>query len=339
MNHNFLGQPSREDLQTLDQLRRQLMPMIGLLDKLHADMQQKMYHGDVVDWPHIRHTISVINSYLTSINAYINGSYRHKEEAIKDTNGKPILDSEKNPLMSYRDTANEGHADQIAALHVYPQAPFPMGNEQLATMAAILLNKRLGPPEENWVEERLRKAAEFAYVPGEWGIEARKPVEVKEEEKEDEEDEGEQKGALEGLPMKRVKGTLNEDQIMEMWTVGHKVTFDKTYQDDNGIGEVQEEDEEEEDDDEDEEMEDVKVEGLTPSQGGAASAAPDQDMEDGEEESEAAETPKAPPAPVVMIQRAPPAVHKPVPGVPVMALGIVHRFMSSGDVQPPAGLR
>jgi hypothetical protein len=337
MNHNFLGQPSREDLQTLDQLRRQLMPMIGLLDKLHADMQQKMFHGDVVDWPHIRHTISVINSYLTSINAYINGSYRHKEEAIKDTNGKPILDSEKNPLMSYRDTANEGHADQIGAMHVYPQAPFPMTNEQLAGMASILLDKRMGPPEEKWVEERLRKAAEFAYVPGEWGIEARKAVDVKKEENEDEEDDGEQKGALEGLPMKRVKGTLNEDQIMEMWTVGHKTTFDKTYQDEKGIGEVEEEDEEEED--EDEEMEDVKVEGLTPSQGGAANAAPDQDMEDGEEESEAPETPKAPPAPVVMIQRAPPAVHKPVPGVPVMALGIVHRFMASGDVQPPAGQR
>jgi hypothetical protein len=60
MNHNFLGQPSREDLQTLDQLRRQLMPMIGLLDKLHADMQTKLFRGEVVDWPHIRHTISVI---------------------------------------------------------------------------------------------------------------------------------------------------------------------------------------------------------------------------------------------------------------------------------------
>jgi hypothetical protein len=338
MNHNFLGQPSREDTQTLDQLRRQLMPMIGLLDKLHADMQTKLFRGEVVDWPHIRHTISVINSYLTSINAYINGSYRHKEEAIKDTNGKPILDEEKNPRMLYRDTANEGHADRIGALHVFPQAPYPMMNERLASMAAVLLDKRLGPPEEKWVEERLRKAAEFAYVPGEWGIEARK-VEAKEESGEEEDDDGEQKGALEGLPMKRVKGTLNEDEILEMWAVGHKTTFDKTYQREQGIGE-DEGVEDEEEDEEDEEMEDVKIEGHTPSQGGAASAAPDQDMEDGEDESEEAETPKAPPAaPVVMIQRAPPAVHKPVPGVPVMALGFVHRFMASGEVQPPAGQR
>jgi hypothetical protein len=336
MNHNFLGQPGREDLQTLDQLRRQLMPMIGLLDKLHADMQTKMYNGGVVDWPHIRHTISVINSYLTSINAYINGSYRHKVEEIKDTNGKAILDSEKNPLMAYRDTANEGHADRVGALHVFPQAPFPMMNERLAGMAGVLLEKRLGPAEQKWVEERLRKAAEFAYVPGEWGIEARK-VDVKVEEDEDEEDDGEQKGALEGLPMKRVKGTLNEDQIMEMWAVGHKTTFDKTYQREKGIGEVEEEEEEDEEEDEDEEMEDVKIEGVTPSQG--AGAAADQDMEDGEEESEDVETPKAPPAPVVMIQRAPPAVHRAVPGVPVMSLGIVHRFMASGEVQPPAGQR
>jgi hypothetical protein len=337
MNHNFLGQPSREDLQTLDQLRRQLMPMIGLLDKLHSDMQQKLFRGEVVDWPHIRHTVSVINSYLTSINAYINGSYRHKEEALKDTNGNAILDEEKNPRMLYRDTANEGHADRIGAMHVFPQAPYPMTNERLASMAAVLLDKRLGPPEEKWVEERLRKAAEFAYVPGEWGIEARK-VETKEEgadEEDEEDDDGEQGGALEGLPMKRVKGTLNEDQILEMWTVGHKTTFDKGYQRDRGFGEAEEAEDDEEDEDEDEEMEDVKIEGRTPSQGGVASAALD-----GEEEFEESETPRAQPAaPVVMIQRAPPAVHKPVPGTPVMALGFVHRFMTSGEVQPPPGQR
>jgi hypothetical protein len=343
MNHNFLGQPSREDLQTLDQLRRQLMPMIGLLDKLHADMQTKLFRGEVVDWPHIRHTISVINSYLTSINAYINGSYRHKEEAIKDTNGNAILDEEKNPRMLYRDSANEGHADRIGAMHVFPQAPYPMMNERLASMAAVLLDKRLGPPEEKWVEERLRKAAEFAYVPGEWGIDARK-VETKDDGvgAEDDEDDDEQGGALEGLPMKRVKGTLNEDQILEMWAVGHKTTFDKSYQRERGFGEAEEveDDEEEDEEDEDEEMEDVKIEGQTPSQGGVTSAAPGQDMENGEEESEESDTPRAQPAaPVVMIQRAPPAVHKPVPGAPVMALSYVHRFMASGEVQPPPGQR
>lgn len=330
MNHNFLGQPGREDIQALEQLRRQLMPMIGLLDKLHADMQTKLYRGEVVDWPHIRHTISVINAYLTSINGYINGSYKHREEQLKDVNGNPILDEEKNPRMLYRDTATEGMAPRIGAMHVYPQAPYPLGNERLASMAAVLLDKRLGGSEQKWVEDRLRKAAEFAYVPGQWGIEAKKGAEVKDADDEDDEEEG--KEALEGLPTKRVKGTLNEDEILDMWRIGHRIAFDKQFQRERGLGQdVGDEDEDEEDED-DEEMEDVKIEGVTPNVGDA-SAAPvngDQDME----VDSAAATPKPPPAaPVVMIQRAPPSVHQPVPGVPVMPLGYVHRFMSSGEVQ------
>ncbi|OAL05817.1 hypothetical protein IQ06DRAFT_289899 [Phaeosphaeriaceae sp. SRC1lsM3a] len=332
MNHNFLGQPGREDIQTLEQLRRQLMPMIGLLDKLHADMQSKLYRGEVVDWPHIRHTISVINAYLTSINSYINGSYKHREEALKDTNGNPILDEEKVPRMLYRDTASEGMAPRIGAMHVYPQAPFPLGNERLAGMAAVLLDKRLGGPEEKWVEERLRKAAEFAYVPGEWGIEARKPAAVVET-KDGEEDEGDEEGKalLEGLPTKRVKGTLSEDEILDMWGIGHRIAFDRQFQRERGLGQDGgEEDDEDEEDEEDEEMEDVKIEGVTPTTGVDAPNG-DQDMEI---ESEAAATPKPPPAaPVVLIQRAPAAVHQPVAGVPVMPLGFVHRFMASGEVQ------
>ncbi|KAH7405845.1 hypothetical protein DE146DRAFT_649863 [Phaeosphaeria sp. MPI-PUGE-AT-0046c] len=335
MNHNFVGQPGREDTQTLEQLRRQLMPMIGLLDKLHADMQSKLYHGEVVDWPHIRHTISVINAYLTSITGYINGSYKHREEQLKDTNGAPILDEEKNPRMLYRDTASEGMAPRIGAMHVYPQAPFPLGNERLAGMAAVLLDKRLGGSEEKWVEERLRKAAEFAYVPGEWGIEAKKPVDAADGE-EDEEEDG--KVYLEGLPTKRVKGTLSEDEVTDMWGIGHRIAFDRQVQRERGLGQdVGEDEDEDEEDEEDEEMEDVKIEGVTPSAGVDAIAAPaapangDQDMEGG---SEYAATPKPPPAaPVVMIQRAPPAVHQPVAGVPVMPLGFVHRFMSTGEIQ------
>jgi hypothetical protein len=344
MNHNFLGQPTREDTQALDQLRRQLMPMIGLLDKLYSEMHAKMFRGEAVDWPHIRHTISVINSYLTSINGYINGSYRHREEAIKDTNGKPILDEEKNPRMIYRDIANEGQAGRLGALHIYPQAPFPLTNERLAGMAGVLLDKRLGQPEEKWVEERLRKAAEFAYVPGEWGIEPRKSVEANDDDESDG-DEEDLKGCLEGLPTKRLKGTLNEDEIMEIWGIGHRTAFDRQYQRDQGYGQdggEQDDDEEDEDDEEEEEMEDVKIEGHTPMQANAATTKQtngDQDMED-RDGSEYPDTPKpAPAAPVVMIQRAPPAVHKSVPGMPIMALGIVHRFMTSAEVQGPAGQR
>jgi hypothetical protein len=317
------------------------MPMIGLLDKLHADMQHKMHRGEVVDWPQIRHTISAINSKLTSINGYINGYYKHAEEPIKDSNGNPMLDEENNPRMRYIDTANPGEAERIGALHAFPLAPYPINvNDQLAYMADILLEKRLGPNEQKWVEERLRKAAEFAYVPGELGIDARKPVEVKDES--DDEDDG-MKGWNDGIPTKRIKGTLNEDQIMEMWSVGHKTAFDKTYAKNMRFDEGEGEDEDE--DDEEEDMEDVKIEGLTPTVGGDAQGARaqgtegDQDMGDGEDGSEDADTPKAPPVPVVMIQRAPPAVHKPVPGKPSLSLSFVHRFMTSGEVEGAASQR
>ncbi|KAH8726802.1 hypothetical protein GQ44DRAFT_612641 [Phaeosphaeriaceae sp. PMI808] len=315
MNQNFLGQPTREDTQTLDQLRRQLMPMIGLLDKLQNDMVFKLNRGETVDWPHIRHTISIINSYLTSINAYINGSYRHTQEAVKDTAGNAILDEEKNPRMIYRDYANPGHAEGIGALHPYPQSPFPMLNERLAGMAQVLLDKRLGPTEEKWVEERLKKAAEFAYVPSEWGIEARKPIADKNEGGENNEDD-DMKGWDVGIPTKRVKGTLNEDEIIEMWGTGHRTAFDKQFGKDRRFADNGEGEDEDEDEDE---MED--------------------DMED-EEDFEDVDTPKvAPTASVVMIQRAPLAVHKPGMGAPVASLGFVQRFMTSTEAQGPVGQR
>ena len=50
MNHNFAGAPDREDLRILDQLRRQLLPMIAVMDKLQAEMQFKMSRGEAVDW-------------------------------------------------------------------------------------------------------------------------------------------------------------------------------------------------------------------------------------------------------------------------------------------------
>lgn len=305
------------------------MPMIGLLDKLHADMQHKLFQGQAVDWPNLSRTITKINGQLTSINQYINGSYKHREEVYRDVNGRPIIDAEGNQKMRYDDNPIEGHAEKLESLHVFPQAPFPMLDERLAGMAMVLLDKRLGPPEEKWVEERLRKAAGFAYVPGEWDIE---PKKVKEEEKEEDEEDNDSKGDVAGISTKRVKGTLSEDQIMEMWSLGHKTAFDRQYQDERKFGAQVAGEGNDEDDEEEEEMEDVKIEGQTP-----ARVEGDEDMDDDEEESEDADTPKAQSsAPVVMIQRAPPSVHKPVPGVPILSLGIVHRFMASGEVPQPA---
>jgi hypothetical protein len=149
-------------------------------------------------------------------------------------------------------------------------------------------------------------------VPDEWGIEPRKPAASKEEE-EDSEDE-DMKGWDKDLPTKRVQGSLKEDDIMDMWTNGHKTAFNREYWSQMG-------------------WDDAEEEGETPAAGS------DLDMEDEEEEEEAPAPPPPPPPPVVMIQRAAPAVHKPVPGAPVMSLGVVHRFMSCGDVQAPVGKR
>lgn len=50
MNRNFQGAPDREDLQVLDQMRRQLLPMIAVMNKLQHEMQYKMERGAAVDW-------------------------------------------------------------------------------------------------------------------------------------------------------------------------------------------------------------------------------------------------------------------------------------------------
>jgi hypothetical protein len=120
-----------------------------------------------------------------------------------------------------------------------------------------------------------------------------------------------------------------------MWSVGHKTAFDRQYQDEKKFGMQATGGGDEDDEDEDEEeMEDVKIEGQTPVEGEG-----DEDMDDEEDDSEDADSPKAQSsAPVVMIQRAPPSVHKPVPGVPMLSLGIVHRFMASGEVPQPGRL-
>jgi hypothetical protein len=324
MNPNFLGAPSREDIQALETLRNRIMPMIGLLDKVHADMQHALFRGEATSNPDIMRMYNKATSQLASVNAYLNGFYKHREEAYRDTNGRPMLDQEGNPRMRYTDTANEGVAERIEALHVFPQAPFPMDNEHLAVMADVLLSKRLNPPEEKWVEDRLRKAAEFAYVPGEWKIETLKKPAVETEEGDEDDD---SKGDVADISTKRFKGTLNEDEIVELWNVGHKTAFDRQYQTAMQFekraagGEMADEEGSEKD------MEDVKIEGQTPEG--------DENMEDDddEDEFEDVDTPRAaPPASVVVIQRAPPSVHKPVPGAPIMNLGIVHRFMASGEV-------
>ncbi|KAH3940238.1 hypothetical protein HBH70_228780 [Parastagonospora nodorum] len=315
MNQNFLGAPSREDLQVLETLRGRIMPMIGVLDKVHNDMQNHLFRGEALPNPDIMRMYRAATSQLASVNEYINGFYKHREEVYRDANGRPMIDQQGNQRMRYIDTADEGHAERVEALHVFPQAPFPMHNEGLAGLASTLLNKRLEPPEERWVEDRLRKAAEFAYVPSEWKIEPKRS-DIKTENEEDDDSEG----YVADISTKRFKGTLNEDDLVELWSLGHKTAFDKKYQEARQFvarltgGEVTDEGGAENDD-------------QTPDG--------DEDMEDDEEEEEFedVETPRGQaPEPVVIMQRALPSVHKPVPGAPMLNLGIVHRFMASGEV-------
>jgi len=320
MNQNFLGAPSREDLQVLETLRGRIMPMIGVLDKAHNDMQQALFRGEALPNPDIMRMYKAATSQLASVNEYINGFYKHREEVYRDANGRPMVDQKGNQRMRYIDTADEGHAERVEALHVFPQAPFPIHNEGLAGLAAALLDKRLGPPEERWVEDRLRKAAEFAYVPSGWNIEPRR-IDVKTEKEEHDDDDDDSEGCVADISTKRFKGTLDEDDLVELWGLGHKTAFDKKYQEARQFM--------------------TRLTGDAAEEGGAENDGQtpdgDEDMEDeeDEEESEDAETPRGQaPEPVVVMQRAPPSVHKPVPGAPMMSLSIVHRFMASGEVAP-----
>jgi hypothetical protein len=302
MNTNFLGAPTREDLQALDSLRGQLAPLVGLIDKLQHNTRVYLERGIPPDPAQSLSAITRANAILSRINATLNGSYQYTPKITeKGSKAEP---------GTFRDLDIEGQKDRIEALHAFPVAPYPMGNERLGGMATILLDKRLGPLEEKWVEERLQKARDFAYVPGDLEIEPRKPAVVTDAAEDDEE----LTSNWVNVPTKRMKCALSEDELMELWGLGHRTVFDKQYGQDRGLGEENfDEDEEEE-----EEMEDAL--------GGEAQ---DEVMADGDEESEEP-TPKALPSlPVQMLRRAQPAGHAPVVGAPRRPSEHVHRFMET----------
>lgn len=180
----------------------------------------------------------------------------------------------------------------------------------MAGLAQTLLRKRLEPGEEKWVEERLARAAGFARVPGEWEIEPRK-TEVLDE---DEEEKDDAKGKEKKQSTKRMKGTMTEDELIQLWDFAHRTVFDQEYQQTlfaEGEGE-------DEDEDEDEEGEE------------------DEDEESGEAmDTSGAPVPAAATGPTSKARRARP---ESVPaGPPVLPLGFVHRFMTSGEVLSAEG--
>ncbi|KAH9868454.1 hypothetical protein J1614_007526 [Plenodomus biglobosus] len=332
MNQNFQGAPDRDDLRILDQLRRQLLPMIAVMTKLQHEMQYKMERGLAVDWPQIQHTTTIVSNYINSFNTMINGGYQHTTEDILtklpklDENGKIVKDNLGNPVDSgkevtktiYRDIHVPAQGDRIKALHPFPIPPFPMHLPHAQGMANTLLRKRLEPMEEGWVEKRLQKAAEFAKVPEAWGIEPKKP-EVKDED--DEQDsEGEDTGeTADVMPLKRVKGSLGEADIVEMWKLAHQETFDQEYLkatypheygEDAGAGY---EDSEEDEDEDEEEFEDVMDTSGAPE---VTASAPATMSSQGTARAAASVKP---------------AVHQPLSGQPVLPLGFIHKFMVLGE--------
>lgn len=266
------------------------------------------------DRPQVQRTTTSVNQFITGLNTTINGGRKHIAESRKTDAGKVLRNKQGDEEYRYNDIAIPSQADTIRNLHPFPISPFPGTNEHLSGLTQTLLRKRLEPTEEKWVEDRLAKALEFAYVPPEWGIEPRKPAEKERKDSDSEPgddkpgDDGNTKTAFETYNQ-RSKGTLTEDQLVEKWNEAHTLFFDQSesYQGDSG-------EEGEEEEEEEEEFEDAMDEDEP------AQAAQEEEAK-----------PKTPP-PVVVIQEAEPPVHKPVPGMPVLEIGVSLKFIATGQL-------
>ncbi len=270
----------------------------------------------IIGRPQIQRTTTAVNSYITTFNTFINGGRKHTVESRKTDSGKVLKNKQGNDEVRYSDITIPPQADTIRNLHPFPIAPFPGTNDHLSGLTQTLLRKRLEPTEEKWVEERLAKALEFADVPPEWGIEPRKPTE-KEAKDNDTEISADQTSTAVDRFSKRAKGTLKEEQLVQRWNSAHTWFFNPP-QTSFDEGEEYASGEEEEEEEEEEEFEDAM---NTPAPDASAQTAQDEDVK-----------PAVPPPQVVMIQEAEPPVHKPVPGMPALDLGVIHKFMLTGHL-------
>ncbi|RMZ72198.1 hypothetical protein GMOD_00007206 [Pyrenophora seminiperda CCB06] len=342
MNQNFKGEPDRDDIRMLENLRNQLVPMIKNMDRLQGEMQFKLSRGEVVDWPQIHRTTTVVTSYLTSIHQHISGGYRHQSKLVtqkhriptKDAKGNIVLDASGNEVLVERDIrrrvattqALPSNTSRFEALHPFPNPLFPMdaGGGMAAGMAGTLLRKRLEPMEEGWVEDRIRKASEWVYVPEEWGIEPKKAdalaIEQTEDEDENEVPESERLDS-EAIPTRRVRDALSADDIKDLWQHSHQEVFDmkylrQWYPNSYPSEDAQDVNEDEEGDEEEEEEEEEGFEDVMDTSGG--------------QEAEAVDIVK----PKVMKKKVVSGklpVHQPVEGVPVLSMGVVCGFAESGE--------
>lgn len=126
----------------------------------------------------------------------------------------------------------------------------------MSALADTIFSKEPGAKEQDWIRAKVIKSAEFAHVPGDWGIEAKRPT----EENMDEGGTGEES---ETRP-KRQKAYLDEDQLAELWRDVYDIVEEQAAVAQNALNEGDSEEE-----DEDEEMEDVEgVGGSTQAEGG-----------------------------------------------------------------------
>jgi hypothetical protein len=111
--------------------------------------------------------------------------------------------------------------ETFRSLHPYPIAPFNIEDPQMAGLTNVILRKRPDVTDEKWIYERLTKAQEFAHVPTEWNIEPRKST----IDEDGDADGDEEKDTIKAR-FKRQRGTLDEDQISELWGQASKLVED-----------------------------------------------------------------------------------------------------------------
>jgi hypothetical protein len=146
----------------------------------------------------------------------------------------------------------------FASLHPYPISPYPINDVALGNLATAHLRKTLEIHDQDWVTDCIAKASEFAYVPEDWGVELRHPEAAEVEAGKDDEDDA---GGNAASRVKRTKGSLDEDQLMELWTQSAELVYAEIDHVQTGSKD-DEEDEEEEDDDDEDEDEDEEMGGV-----------------------------------------------------------------------------
>ncbi|KAF2691632.1 hypothetical protein K458DRAFT_411358 [Lentithecium fluviatile CBS 122367] len=185
MDPNGPGKLSRTDMAALESLRQKLMPLSYNLLELRETFMRNP--NAPPDWPAIQRSIGSLSGALSSLQALLND--------------------------------DPATTEVFRSLHPYPMPPFDIENPQMAGLANVILRKKPDITDEKWILDRLAKAQEFAHVPGDWNIEPRKIS--KDAEDVDEDDEG-SKASIKSM-YRRQRGTLDEDQIAELWGIAGDV--------------------------------------------------------------------------------------------------------------------